>query len=64
MVKLLNVFITTTIVAEVESGSTFREAFLVTEVQESYKTRTMLHSATPAETCFSSKLRRSVQKWL
>ena len=38
-------------VAEVESGSTFRETCLVTA--------TMLHGATPAETCFAASLHTS-----
>jgi len=49
------VFIATEIVAnvaEVESGSTFRETCLVTKL-------TMLHGATPAETCFASSLHTS-----
>ena len=39
------VFITTATVAEVESGSTFRETCLATEVQKSFTKPTMLHGA-------------------
>ena len=38
-------------VAEEESGSTFRETCLATELKP-----TMLHGATPAETCFAALL--------
>ena len=41
-------------VAEVESGCTFRETCLATEVKKSFTKPTMLHGATPAETCFAS----------
>ena len=47
------VFITTAVVAEVESVSTFRETFLATEVQTSFTKPTMSQGATPAETCFA-----------
>ena len=46
-------------VAKVESGSTFREICLATEVQKSFLKPTMLHGATPAETCFASSLHTS-----
>ena len=42
-------FITNTIVAEVESGSTC-ESYLATEDQNGFTKPTMLHGATPAET--------------
>ena len=52
------VFITTAIaatVAEVESGSTFRETCLATEVQKSFTKPTMLlHGAMPPEICFAA----------
>ena len=41
-------------VAEVESGSTFRETCLATEVQNSFTKPTMLHGAKAAETCFAA----------
>ena len=41
-------------VAEVESGSTFRETCLATKVRKSFTKPTMLHGATPAETCFAA----------
>lgn len=50
------VFVTTQIVAtvtEVNSGSTFPETCLATEIQQSFTKPTMLHSATLAETCFA-----------
>ena len=50
-------FITTAVdatVAEVESGSTFRETCLETEVQKRFTKLTMLHGATPAETYFAT----------
>ena len=53
------VFIATEIVAnvaEVESSSTFRETCLATKVQKRFTKPTMLHGATPAETCFASSL--------
>ena len=56
------VFIITVIVAtvaEVESGSTFRETCLATEVRKSFRKLTMLHGATPAETCFTVPLHTS-----
>ena len=56
------VFITNAIastVAEVESGSTFRETCLATEAQKSFTKPTMLHGATPAETFFASSLHTS-----
>ena len=46
-------------VANVESGSTFRETRLATEVQKSFTKPTMLHDATSAETCFTSSLHTS-----
>ena len=46
-------------VAEVESGSTFRETCLATEVRKSFTKPTMLHGATPAETCFAAPLHPS-----
>ena len=46
-------------VAEVESGSTFRETCLATEAQKSFTKPTMLHGATPAETYFASSLHTS-----
>ena len=39
-----------------ESGSTFHETCLATEVQKSFTKPTMLHGATPAETCFAAPL--------
>ena len=56
------VFIATVIfatVAEVESGSTFRETCLTTEIRESFMKLTILHGATPAETCFAVPLQIS-----
>ena len=56
------VFVTTVIVAtvaEVESGSTFGETCLATEVQKGFTKPTMLHSATPVETCFATPLHTS-----
>ena len=50
------VFITILIdmtVAEVESGFTFPETCLTMEILKSFTKPTMLHSATPAETCFA-----------
>ena len=41
-------------VAEVESGSTFRETCLAMEVQKSFTKPTMLHGATPAKTSFAA----------
>ena len=46
-------------VAELESGSTFRETCLATEVQESIMKPTMLHGSRPAETCFAASLHTS-----
>ena len=46
-------------VAEVESGSTFRETCLATEAQKSFTKPTMLHGATPAETRFAAPLHTS-----
>ena len=46
-------------VAEVESDPTFRETCLATKVQKSFTKLTMLHGATPAETCFASSLHAS-----
>ena len=42
--------------AEVESGSTFHETCLPTEVRKSFTKPTMFHGATPAETCFAAPL--------
>ena len=47
------------IVAEVESGSTFREICLATEAQKSFTKPTMLHGAMPAVTCFASSFHTS-----
>ena len=49
-------------VAEVESGSTFRGTCLATEVRKSFTKPTMLHGATPAETCFAAPLHTSFSK--
>ena len=46
-------------VAEVESGSTFRETCLATEVRKSFTKPTMLHGAMPADTCFAAPLHTS-----
>ena len=46
-------------VAEVESGSTFRETCLATEGRKSFTKPTMLHGAMPAETCFAAPLHTS-----
>ena len=46
-------------VAEVESGSTFRETCLATEARKSFPKPTMLHGATPGETCFAAPLHTS-----
>ena len=48
-------------VAEIEtkSGSTFHETCLATEVRKSFTKPTMLHGATPAETCFAAPLHTS-----
>ena len=54
------VFITTATVSEVESGSTFRETCLATEVQKSFTKPTMLHGAMPAETCLEAPLHTSL----
>ena len=43
-------------VAEIDSGSTFHDTCLITEVQKSFTTPTILHGATPAETCFAAPL--------
>ena len=40
-------------VTDVESGSTFRETCLATEVRKSFTKPTMLQGATSAETCFA-----------
>ena len=56
------VFIATAIVAtvaEVESGSTFRETCLATEVQKSFTKPTMLDGVTPAETYFAPSVQTS-----
>ena len=41
-------------VAEIDSGSTLHDTCLITEVQESFTKPTILHGATPAETCFAA----------
>ena len=46
-------------VAEVESGSTFRKTCFATDIQKSFTKPTMLHGATPAETCFAAPLHTS-----
>ena len=46
-------------VAEVESGSTFRETCLATEVRKIFTKPAMLHGATPAETCLIVPLHTS-----
>ena len=46
-------------VAEVESASTFRESCLAKEVRKSSTKPTMLHGATPAETCYAAPLHTS-----
>ena len=46
-------------VAEVENSSTFRETCLQTEVKKKFMKPTMLHGATPAETCFAAPLHTS-----
>ena len=46
-------------VAKVESGSTLRETCIATEAQKRFTKPTMLHGATPAETCFESLLHTS-----
>ena len=43
-------------VAEIDSGSTLRDTCFATEVQKSSMEPTMLHGATPAETCFTAPL--------
>ena len=53
------VFITTATVAEVENSSTFHETCLAMEVKKSFTKPTMLHGATPAETCFAEPLHTS-----
>ena len=53
------VFVATAIVAtvaDVESGSTFGETCLATK---SFMKPTMLHGATPADTCFATPLHTS-----
>ena len=58
------IFITTAIVATVavESGSTFGETCLATEVQKvSRNHATMLHGATPVETCFATAVAHKFQ---
>ena len=44
---------------EVESGSTSRETCLATDVRKRFTKPTMLHGATPAETCFGTPLHTS-----
>ena len=46
-------------VAEVENGFTFRETCLATHVRKSFAQLSMLHGATPAETCFAVPLHTS-----
>ena len=46
-------------IAEVEGGSTFHETCLATEVPKTFMKLTMLCSATPAETCFATRLHTS-----
>ena len=41
-------------VAETDSSSTLRDTCLAKEVQKSFTKLTMLHGATPAETCFKA----------
>ena len=53
-------FFTTATVAEVESGSTFRETCLATEVRKSFTKPTMLNGATPADTCFAAPFHTSL----
>ena len=51
------VFVTTAIastVAAVESGSTFRETCLATDVQKSFTKPTVLHGAMPPGICFAA----------
>ena len=43
-------------VAEIDSGSTLHGTCLMTEVQKSFTKPTILHGATPAETCFETPL--------
>ena len=43
-------------VAEIDSGSTLHDTCLITEVQKSFEKPTILHGATPAETCFAAPL--------
>jgi len=50
--------VTTAIVAKVESSYSFGETCLATEVQKP----TILHCATPAETCFVTPLHTSFSK--
>ena len=45
-------------VAEVESGSTFRETCLATGVRKLFTKPTMLRGATPVETCFTATLQK------
>ena len=46
-------------VAEVENVSTLCETCLATEVRKSFTKHTILHCATPAETCFAAPLHTS-----
>ena len=46
-------------VAEIDSGFTLRDTCLAAEVQKSFTKPTILHGATPAETCFPASLRIS-----
>ena len=62
MTKYTNYLPTTVIVAtvsEVESRSTFRENCLATTVEKRFTKPTMLHGATPFETCFAAPLHTS-----
>ena len=52
-------FITSAMVetlAEIDGGSTLCDTLPQMEVQKSFTKSTMLHSATPAETCFTLPL--------
>ena len=46
-------------VAKVESGSTFLETCIATEIRKSFMKPTLLHGGTPAETCFIAPLHTS-----
>ena len=45
--------------AEIDSSSTLRDTCLETEVQKSFTKPTILHGATPAETCLTALLHMS-----